>query len=185
MCVYIYIYFFFYVLVALGLHDCAWPFSRCSEWGLVFAVECGLLWCCWLLSLQSIGCRCMAPRACGPWALVALWHVESSWTRDQTHVPCLDRQILIHQRSPGFLVLITASRWWWWWRSQKTIPRLVPLLGTLRPASKHCPHLQTKKQYKWKLFLQKNLLIDVYCSFIHNFWNLDTIMMSFNRWTDK
>ena len=28
--------------------------------------------------------------------LVALWHVEFSWTRDQTHVPCLGRQILYH-----------------------------------------------------------------------------------------
>ena len=26
--------------------------------------------------------------------LVALWHVESSWTRDPTHVPCIGRQIL-------------------------------------------------------------------------------------------
>ena len=33
---------------------------------------------------------------------VALWHVEFSWTRDQTHVPCLGRQILYHwiTRSP-------------------------------------------------------------------------------------
>ena len=28
--------------------------------------------------------------------LVALWYVESSWTRDQTHVPRIGRQILIH-----------------------------------------------------------------------------------------
>ena len=28
--------------------------------------------------------------------LVALWHVELSQTRDQTHVPCIGRQILIH-----------------------------------------------------------------------------------------
>ena len=26
--------------------------------------------------------------------LVALWHVESSLTRDQTHIPCIGRQIL-------------------------------------------------------------------------------------------
>ena len=30
------------------------------------------------------------------WALVALWHVESSQTRDWTRVPCLGRQILNH-----------------------------------------------------------------------------------------
>ena len=28
--------------------------------------------------------------------LVTLRHVESSWTRDQTHVPCIGRRILIH-----------------------------------------------------------------------------------------
>ena len=26
----------------------------------------------------------------------APWHVGSSWTRDQTHVPCVDRQMLNH-----------------------------------------------------------------------------------------
>ena len=29
-------------------------------------------------------------------ALVALQHVESSWTRDETHVPCIGSWILIH-----------------------------------------------------------------------------------------
>ena len=29
-------------------------------------------------------------------ALVSPWHVESSQMRDQTHVPCIGRQILIH-----------------------------------------------------------------------------------------
>ena len=28
--------------------------------------------------------------------LVALWHVESSQTRDQTHAPCIGRRILNH-----------------------------------------------------------------------------------------
>ena len=28
--------------------------------------------------------------------LVVPWHVESSWARDQTHVSCTGRQILIH-----------------------------------------------------------------------------------------
>ena len=32
----------------------------------------------------------------GSRALVALRHVESSWTRDQTCVPCLGRRIPIH-----------------------------------------------------------------------------------------
>ena len=58
VCVYIYVYIFFpHVLVALGLHCCAWAFSSCSKWGLVFVVECGLLLFWWLLSLQSTGSR--------------------------------------------------------------------------------------------------------------------------------
>ena len=28
--------------------------------------------------------------------LVALWYVESSWTRDQTHISCISRQIPIY-----------------------------------------------------------------------------------------
>ena len=42
-------------------------------------------------------------QALGEWAsvvlvmgLVAPQHVESSWTRDQTHVSCIGRQILIY-----------------------------------------------------------------------------------------
>ena len=37
-------------------------------------------------------------RACAVWCtgLVALRHMESSWTRDQMHVPCIGRQILYH-----------------------------------------------------------------------------------------
>ena len=45
---------------------------------------------------------CCRTHALGVWAqwlwcmgLVAPWHVESSWTRDQTHVPCFGRWILI------------------------------------------------------------------------------------------
>ena len=30
-------------LVALGLICCAWAFSSCGEWGLLFTVELGLL----------------------------------------------------------------------------------------------------------------------------------------------
>ena len=34
--------------------------------------------------------------SCGALGLAALWHVESSQTRDQTRVPCICRQILNH-----------------------------------------------------------------------------------------
>ena len=33
---------------------------------------------------------------CGSWALVAPWHAKSSWTRDQTCVPCSGKWILTH-----------------------------------------------------------------------------------------
>ena len=36
------------------------------------------------------------PSSCGTQGFVALQHVETSWTRDQTCVPCTDRQIVIH-----------------------------------------------------------------------------------------
>ena len=40
--------------------------------------------------------------------LAALWHVGSSWTMGQTHVPCIGRQILYHWTTtevPGRLFL--------------------------------------------------------------------------------
>ena len=46
----------------------------------------------------------MDSRVCTVWCtgLVALWHMESSGTRDQMHVPCIGREILPldHQGSP-------------------------------------------------------------------------------------
>ena len=78
------------------------------------------LWCTgfslrWLLLLQSTGSRHVGFSSCGTWAqqlwlagsrvkaqqlwrtgLVAPQHVGSSWTRDQTHVPCVGRWILNH-----------------------------------------------------------------------------------------
>ena len=78
------------------------------------------LWCTgfllrWLLLLQSMGSRHMGFSSCGMraqqlwlagsraqalqlWhtALVGLRHLVSSWTRAQTHCPCIDRQILNH-----------------------------------------------------------------------------------------
>ena len=48
----------------------------------------------WLLLLQSTGPRAHGFSRCSAW--VALQHVESSWTRDRTHVLCTGRQILNH-----------------------------------------------------------------------------------------
>ena len=42
--------------------------------------------------------------------LVAPWHVGSSWTRDQTHVPCIGRQILNHWPPKKVLFLLFFDR---------------------------------------------------------------------------
>ena len=34
--------------------------------------------------------------SCGTWAQLSHWHVESSWMRDRTYVPCTVRQVLNH-----------------------------------------------------------------------------------------
>ena len=39
--------------------------------------------------------------------LVVSWHVGSSWTRDQTHVPCLGRQCLNHWTTKEILNLLS------------------------------------------------------------------------------
>ena len=35
--------FYLFTLAALGLRCCAWAFSSCDEWGLLFVAVCGLL----------------------------------------------------------------------------------------------------------------------------------------------
>ena len=57
-----------------------------------------LLWCIgfslwWLLLLQSTGSVLTSTGFAAP------WHMGSSRTRDQTHVPCIGRQILHHRAS--------------------------------------------------------------------------------------
>ena len=54
--------------------------------------------------------------------LVALWHVESSWTRDGIHVHCIGRWVLIHcatgEVPPIFFWTSLArsySAWKTWW----------------------------------------------------------------------
>ena len=94
----VFTYLFLPALVFAALHGL---FSSCREWGysllqsMGFSLQ-GLLW------LQSTGSRHSSFSSCSSWAqqlwhmsLVALWHVESSWTRDQTCIPCTGRWILI------------------------------------------------------------------------------------------
>ena len=52
------------------------------------------LW--WLLSLWSAGSGALRLQQLSSTVSVALQHTGSSWTRDQKHVPCIGRQILIH-----------------------------------------------------------------------------------------
>ena len=51
--------------------------------------------------------------------LVAQQHVESSWTRDRTSVPCIGRQILIHWATRDIFLLCL--------KLQKLNPRPVAL----------------------------------------------------------
>ena len=90
-------FFFFFSLYFLLL----WVFVAMRGFSLVAAIR-GCSLCCTgfplrcLLSLQSTGSRCggsvvaVHELSCSP------WHMESSWTRDQTQVPCIGRRILIH-----------------------------------------------------------------------------------------
>ena len=47
--------------------------------------------------------------------LVALWHVEPSWTRDQTCVPCIGRRIPIHCTTGEVLIFHSSSFHWRQW----------------------------------------------------------------------
>lgn len=54
---------------------------------------------------------------------VAPWHVESSWTRGLTCVPCTGRRIHIHCTIIEVLILILSPSKWRFW--DKTKPQLV------------------------------------------------------------
>ena len=85
----------FIFLAALGLHCCMPAFSRCGEPGLLSVVVSGLLMVVASLVAEH---RLQGMRAQQLWCmgLVAPWHAGSSSTRDQTCIPCIGRQILIH-----------------------------------------------------------------------------------------
>ena len=101
--------YFKFLLATLDLCRHALAFSHCGEWGY------SLLWCGGFSSRWPLLCVAWAlpvwvSVAVAPWLSgcnlwnLELWHmslvaphaVESSWTRDQTHVPCIAGQILIH-----------------------------------------------------------------------------------------
>ena len=81
-------------LTTLGLPCCVGAFLPLWRSGTT------LQWWCFsshrLLLLWSPGSSACRLQYLWPTDLVAPWHVRSSRTRDQTHVPCISRQILNH-----------------------------------------------------------------------------------------
>ena len=70
-------------------------FSSCGEWGLlsscgVWTSHCGGFSRCGLWALERAGSVVVV------YGLICPMVVESSWTRDWTHVPCIGRKILNH-----------------------------------------------------------------------------------------
>ena len=105
-----FLFFFFSFLADIGLRCCSrlslvvmrqgYLLSQCSGFSLR-----------WLLLLQRTGSRHAGFMSFRAWTqqlwhrgLAALWHVGSSQTRDQTHVPCIDRQILNHWTTREVLI---------------------------------------------------------------------------------
>ena len=108
------IIYLFLFLVSLGLHCCSPAFSSCSKQRQLFVAMFGLL----IVGASVFGEHPWALghtgfSSCGTWAqymwlpgsreeaqqlwrtgLVVPWHVESSWTRDWTHVPNTGKRIL-------------------------------------------------------------------------------------------
>ena len=76
---------FVFFLVALNLCCCVWAFSSCGAQ----APHCAGFSCGRAQSVGHLGLVVVARTG-----LVAP-HVESTWARDQTHVPCISRWTLI------------------------------------------------------------------------------------------
>ena len=80
----------------LSLPCCPQAFSGCGEWGLFFSCSAPASHCC--------GFSCCGAQAVGTRASVvvthrlscSVWHVGSFRARNQTHVLCFGRLILIH-----------------------------------------------------------------------------------------
>ena len=98
--------------VGFSLVAASWDYSRS---GLRAFRCCGFSYCgAWALghsgfSSCDVWAQDLWPPGSGAQAqslwhigLIALWHVGSSWIRNQTRVYCTDRQILSHQGSPLF-----------------------------------------------------------------------------------
>ena len=119
-CVYRFLSFFkinlfiYLFLAVLGLPCCAWTFSGCGEWGLLFVAVCGLLIVVASLvvehglqarrlqQLQHVGSVVVAHGLQSAGSGVVVHGVSCSvacgifLTRARTRVPCIARQILNH-----------------------------------------------------------------------------------------
>ena len=78
----------------------AWVFSGCGKQGHSLVVVHRLL------IVEASHSRCTDFSSCSTWefwctGLVAPQHVESSQTRNRTHVPCIGRWILTHWTNQG------------------------------------------------------------------------------------
>ena len=85
-----------------------------AVYGLSLVAVCRLL-----IGWGSCGARALGFSSCSTWAqylwylgLIALQHVDSSQTRDQTRVPCIGRQVLIHWTTREVHHSIFLDRYW-------------------------------------------------------------------------
>ena len=83
------IYLFILSLAALGLCCCAWAFSSCGEWGLLFVAVHGLLIVVASLcgGAQALGAQASVVVACGltscgsrAWLLCGMWDLPGPGT---------------------------------------------------------------------------------------------------------
>ena len=84
--------------------------SSCRAWASL--VELGLQGC----ELQQLHLVGPGARARQLWHMspVAPWHVESSWTRGGTQVPCMGRWILNHRTSREVLSCLVKEKGIFW-----------------------------------------------------------------------
>ena len=115
------LFFFFILFIWVLSFGCTGPsllrVSFLQLWRAWAALQ---LWCMGfslqrLLLLQSVGCTAWAQQLSRT-GLVARGHVESSQTRDQTHIPCTGRCILNHRTTREVLDLsfkLDPAPWPW------------------------------------------------------------------------
>ena len=107
----------------LDLHCYTRLFCSCGEqWLLFIAIHWGGFSC---YGAQALGTRASVVvthrlNICSTWALAASRWVESSQTRDWTHVPCIERRIPTHCTTKKSwschpLCQLSLDSWWLHW----------------------------------------------------------------------